>query len=161
MPKVDSIVLVVCELLVDDEHNVEGGGENNDAVPSTDAERAKLTCYQFVTIFIHTKLKSLNSGFIICLHKRNLYLVGNYLILRTKQLRKYEIIIFTQKILRLPEQQLIFFIVQVFTLACYTYLNLRKGDDYTVTQKSCIQETKKLLTNGNADSSTDSKKSCL
>ena len=52
MPKVDSIVLVVGKLLVDDEHNVEGGGENNDAVPSTDAERAKITCYQFLAMVI-------------------------------------------------------------------------------------------------------------
>ena len=54
MPKVDCIVLIVCELLVDDEDNVESGGEKNDAVPSTDAEQGELTCC-FVTILLHNK----------------------------------------------------------------------------------------------------------
>ena len=44
MPKVDCIVRLVGELLVDVEDNVEGGGEKNDAVPSRDAERAKVSC---------------------------------------------------------------------------------------------------------------------
>ena len=64
MPKVDCIVLIVGELLVDDEDNVEGGGEENDAVPSTDAERAKLTCCKFVTILLQNKLLKIKQMFL-------------------------------------------------------------------------------------------------
>ena len=128
MPKVDSIVLIVCELLVDDEDNVEGGGENNDAVPSTDTERAKLTSYKFVTILIHNKLKSLNFGFMISLHKRNLYLVGKYLILRTKQLRKYKIIILAQKLLRLHgSSSYIFYSAGVYFSLLYKFEFKKRG----------------------------------